>query len=350
MKLLKILVGIIVTFILLFIAGIVVLVTLINPNDFRDKITTVVHQETGRDLKIGNISWSFFPWLGIKVNNVALDSGADFNGQNFINIGEAGLRVEFLPIFRGKIKVGTLTLKNADIVLTKNKAGKTNWQDFLAVRSNKQQNSEISNQAAAKGAAITLVSISNVNVSNTNVSWYDAVTGQKIVAQNLNLYCKDIEVDPSAQDVSTQLSFQGNIGIGQFIANTIHISDIKTQINFAAGVLNLKPFLANFYGGKFSGNITINLKNKIPSIAVEESLTNLQLKPLLTDLAATSNLDGTADIGINITTSGIDSAAILKNLNGKANIKVVNGVLKGVDINAIVMKAESLIRQTHRHD
>ena len=235
MKLLKILIGTVITLVLLFVAGITVLVTLVNPNDFKSKITETVQQETGRDLEIGNISWSFFPWVGIKVNDVSFSNGADFKGQDFIKVGEAGLRVEFLPIFKGQVRVGALTLKNADIKLMKNKAGKTNWQDLTASKNSSAPVKQDS--SGATGSKSALISISSINISNANVSWNDAQAGEKLDIQDFNLHCKGIEIDPNAKELSNQLKLQGDVNIGQVAADKVRISDIKTHISFEQGVL-----------------------------------------------------------------------------------------------------------------
>ncbi len=62
-KLLYVLLGIIIVVVL----GIVALVTLVNPNQFKPVIAEQVKEQTGRDLVIsGDIGWRFFPTLGIE--------------------------------------------------------------------------------------------------------------------------------------------------------------------------------------------------------------------------------------------------------------------------------------------
>lgn len=343
MKLLKIFIGTIIALILLFIVGAIILVTLVDPNDFKSKITEVVHQKTGRDLEIGKISWSFFPWLGLKVNDVSFNNSADFKEQDFIKIGEIGLRTEFLAIFKGQIRIGTLILKNADIKLIKNQAGKTNWQDLTT-----PENSSAGkpNSSKIKNSKIALISISNINISNANISWDDAQTGQKVNLRGFNFYCQEIEFDPNVNELGNKLKLRGNLNIDQFTANKLYINNIKTDIGFEKGMLTLNPLRATFYDGKLDGNVTINLKDKFPSFALEQSLEGLKLEPLLKDLINVNNLSGIANININATTFGLDSKAILKNLNGQADINIVAGALKGVDINAIIAKAETLLQRT----
>lgn len=64
--------------VLLTIIGVVVYITLIfNPNDFKPEIVKVVKEQTGRELQINkDLSWSFFPTLGINIADVSFSNPA----------------------------------------------------------------------------------------------------------------------------------------------------------------------------------------------------------------------------------------------------------------------------------
>ncbi|MFA0373024.1 AsmA family protein, partial [Vibrio sp. 10N.222.54.F6] len=58
------------------IAALVLYITLIfDPNNFKPQIVEVVKEKTGRDLAINSdLSWTFFPSLGIKLGGVTLSN------------------------------------------------------------------------------------------------------------------------------------------------------------------------------------------------------------------------------------------------------------------------------------
>ena len=74
-KLLKILgIGTALTVALLVLTAIVATVV-IDPNDYREKITDLVKNETGRELLIkGDLSLSFFPWVGLSIGETSLSN------------------------------------------------------------------------------------------------------------------------------------------------------------------------------------------------------------------------------------------------------------------------------------
>ena len=64
--------------VLLVVGAIFTAAALFDPNDYRDQITKAAKDETGRDLKLGNIDLSLFPWLKVQVDDVSLSNAAGF--------------------------------------------------------------------------------------------------------------------------------------------------------------------------------------------------------------------------------------------------------------------------------
>lgn len=113
------------------IAGIVILFSILSPNDFRNDITQAVHKALGRELSIeGNISVSLFPWIGIKVNQIALANPQNFGKYPMIRIQEADISVKLLSLFHKKPETKVLVLKNPEIRLIRDQEGRNNWDDL----------------------------------------------------------------------------------------------------------------------------------------------------------------------------------------------------------------------------
>jgi len=82
-KLLKIVSGLV----LLIVVAAIVAPMVIDPNDYREQIQTVVKEKTGRDLAInGDLSLSVFPWIGIGINDVSLSNAVGFKAEPFAKI------------------------------------------------------------------------------------------------------------------------------------------------------------------------------------------------------------------------------------------------------------------------
>ncbi|WP_305814090.1 AsmA family protein [Photobacterium leiognathi] len=126
-KLLYVLLGIIIVVVL----GIVALMTLVNPNQFKPVIAEQVKEQTGRDLVIsGDIGWRFFPTLGLNVGETALKNPQGFAQPNLIQFKQAELSVAVLPLLSHKLDIGTVSLDGAHVFVQTLKDGRSNLDDL----------------------------------------------------------------------------------------------------------------------------------------------------------------------------------------------------------------------------
>jgi len=187
MKALKYLVVTVLTIVVLAILTLVGVALFVNPNHFKTQIANAVDKITGRQLTInGNIRWSFFPWLGLGVQDVSLSNASDFGQTPFATLGEVDVSVKFLPLLHGAIEVGTVKLTNLQINLVRQARGKTNWDDLLthtatgtmpvASQANiPAQGPTVNNQSVVQvKPKNTQFIINQVIINNAVIHWQDA--------------------------------------------------------------------------------------------------------------------------------------------------------------------------------
>ena len=95
-KLIAVILGIV---ILLVVGAIIIIPLVVDPNDYKDQITALVKDKTGRELQIeGDIQLSVFPWLGLELGAVRLSNAPDFGEEPFAAVREAAVRVKLRPL------------------------------------------------------------------------------------------------------------------------------------------------------------------------------------------------------------------------------------------------------------
>ena len=129
----KIFAWVIAAIIAAFAVAAIILTLFFEPNDFRQKIATAVHESTGRELQIdGEISVRLFPWLAVEVGHAVLGNAEGFGDESFAEFDRARLRVRLLPLLlRQEAKVGTAEIDGLRLHLQVNGDGRTNWDDLL---------------------------------------------------------------------------------------------------------------------------------------------------------------------------------------------------------------------------
>ena len=117
LTLFKWLAGLILTLAVLIVIAIVVIPQVVDPNDYRDKITELVKDKTGRDLRLdGDLSVSVFPWLGVRTQGLSLSQPAQIGGD-MLTVDTAQIRVKLLPLLSKKVEVDTVVLETPKVRL-----------------------------------------------------------------------------------------------------------------------------------------------------------------------------------------------------------------------------------------
>ena len=100
---------------------------LINPNDYRPNIEAAVMSATGRALKInGDVELGFGFSPTISIHNVDFANPPGFSRNSMVSIGTIEADVALLPLVFGKLSIGTLNLYDADVQLEVNSLGQSN--------------------------------------------------------------------------------------------------------------------------------------------------------------------------------------------------------------------------------
>lgn len=166
--------------ILLFVASIILVVNIVDPNAFKTQISDIVQKKTGREFAIhGHIGWSVFPWLGVKLEQIELGNAKGFGKQPFAKIKELDIRIKMIPLLFKQIEVGNLILKGLNLNLIQNPQGKTNWDDLTQPTEKPKAQKAKPTETAESAQLPTNFKISSIKIANSQITWYDQKSKQK---------------------------------------------------------------------------------------------------------------------------------------------------------------------------
>ena len=163
-----------------------------DPNDYRDNISLVVKETTGRELVIeGDLSLSIFPWIAVEIGRTRLGNAEGFGDEPFLSFDGASLSVRLMPlILSQEIAIGTASLDSLVVNLQVNRDGVSNWEDLSG--GDEPQGSEVveqmlEEQLSGLESEPVQLDISNVSVTNASVSYVDAQAGSSASITGLTL-------------------------------------------------------------------------------------------------------------------------------------------------------------------
>ncbi|WP_338669304.1 AsmA family protein [Pseudodesulfovibrio methanolicus] len=304
----------------LFIAACIVLVLVVNPNDYKAQISKAVQEQTGRELKFeGDISFNFFPWLGLKVGPMALGNAQGFAPAEMVRIRRAEASIRLLPLLSGDVAVGTVVLDGLTLNLAKNKQGVTNWDDLAKGGDSGSAAAETatgSEAPAAKSGQPKSLSVQGVEISNANIVYDDMQAGTKTSVNDLSLVIGEV-----GDKVRFPFELKFHLKLDKPEVDTRPVLTGFARFDQEAGSIEVDDMKLSVLNLEFSGLLFAKSKNDDTSFSAEIKLAQASVRELMKQLGMTppetsdpkvlENL--TADLKVN----GSDTEATLESLNLK---------------------------------
>ncbi|MBO1270210.1 AsmA family protein [Shewanella sp. 4t3-1-2LB] len=309
MKVLKWGVGVL----LLLVVGLVFYVTvLFDPNDFKPQIIAAVEKQTGRTMTIDReLSWTFFPSLGIEAGDITLSNPKDFAEKQMVAVNQIVANVALMPLLSKEIQVSELKLDGLQLNLETAKDGRNS---FDGLTGKTEAAAPISAGKSDTHSNITLagLNIGGISVTNAQVRILDRQQGteniftlssftlgklaleqyaplayqfsgempQMTVASKgegqLKISANLQQVD--LKDFSIKNTLKGaSIPNGEMQANltaNIHVDTAKQVLSLVLSKLDL----ADISG---SGDMTVAYGSKVPKVEAKLAFADIDLDKLL---------------------------------------------------------------------
>ncbi len=141
------------------------------------------------------------------------------------------------------------------------------------------------------------------------------------------------------------LAVQGKFRIQKLKVMNLHSSDVAVQVAADNGLITLGPNQARLYSGKYAGRTTLDVRGKTPMLAMDESVSGVELASMLKDAMQFDKFTGTANLSAKLTAQGLNALQIKKTLNGTASFAVQSGAIKGIDLKTMGDTIEAAKRE-----
>ena len=178
-KLIKWIGGLVLTLAIFIVLAIIILPRFVDPNDYRDEITELVRDKTGRELVLnGDLSLSVFPWLGIRTEELSISQPEEIGGS-MLQVQTAQLRVKAQPLLSKRIEIDTVILEQPELRFVTLANG-------INSLSGLSDDDEVVEEETDSSEALALV-IQGVEITDANLEWDDRQEQQRYQVSNLNL-------------------------------------------------------------------------------------------------------------------------------------------------------------------
>ncbi len=222
----------------LLLAGLLLLLLavawLVDPDDYREQIAERASTQLGREVALnGPMSMRFFPWLAIEINDVRVGNPADFaQAPDLARVGTATLSVRVLPLLRGQLETGMLTLSAAEFNLVTDHQGRSNLDGLLAAEEDSGDSSE---------PDLSSLSLGELRLDEVALNLIDLASNERTRVQ-----IDQFRLDPFTADQPAAFRLSGHIADGQAELVRLNQVDGELTVNRRADAISLRRLVAEF--------------------------------------------------------------------------------------------------------
>nr|VFK60664.1 MAG: AsmA protein [Candidatus Kentron sp. UNK]VFK69842.1 MAG: AsmA protein [Candidatus Kentron sp. UNK] len=279
--------------IVLFIAIAVIVPVYFHPNDYKEEIAAVVQEKTGRELKIeGDIALSFFPWLAIELGALELGNAPGFPEGEFARLERMEVGVKLLPLLRKDLEIRTVKVHGLELNLARDKDGRTNWADLVALRSkgaksNQKPETSAENKdpkqtegdALMPALPIAMLGVGGLDIQGAALRWSDAQNSQYYRLEEITIETGAIAPETLTEsvalrepiDIKASFDIEGNKPRvnGQITASARITADLAKRVFHLANL----AFTGKLNGESLpNGKLALNLDANIDADLAKQTM------------------------------------------------------------------------------
>lgn len=386
MKFIKWLLALMVTLILLVT---VYLTVFFDPNDFKPEIVDAVKKQTGRELVItDDLSWTFFPVIGINLGGVSLSNPEGFTPKAMLEVKKAVAEVALMPLFSQKIEIAELSLDGATINLVTRKNGTSSFDGLSGDNSPKTASPAAAESSS--NAKLNDINIGGISITNTQINMIDEANKQTQVFTLSSFTLGEFSLDKFAPiafefsatmpDMTISSEAKGELKLSrdfkQLVINGLKIDTVvegesipnkklETSVSLATQIAldkqQLSVDIAQLTAASITaaGKVGVNYGTKIPQINADFQVGDIDLDTLLPKTEATATAEQAPaanpqavepdlsalkllDVKLKLTVKSI-KVANLSTQNWLMDVGIKNGVLDLTKLNADLYQGQLLV-------
>lgn len=238
-RIIKYLLGVFVFCLLVLTIAASVFVLLIEPNDYKNQIASLLKAQIGRDVTLeGDIELSLFPLISVKTGRIIINNPSNFQEQPFLALNGSEIQIKLWPLLYKKIEIAGINLIDLTVNLQKKKQGLNNWEDFSVQNSVSPTNKA---DAYRNGeSTISLSTIGPINIRGGHVNWDNRLKGSHVELKKIQfnsgqvIIGKPFTINASFTIINTLIKSETNLKI----STSSNVDEKLENITFSNTHLN----------------------------------------------------------------------------------------------------------------
>lgn len=204
----------------LLVVLVLVVVLVVDPDDYREDISARASATLGREVQLqGPLSLRLFPWVALDIEDVTVGNPPGFeNVPALARVGKASAAVRLLPLLRGELEIGTVTLSDAHLAIVTDRRGDSNLAGLLA--------DEPARMDEHAPPDLSRLSLGRLQLNNVIIEMLDLASGQRTL-----IGLDRLDLEPFRAGQSVPFSLRGSVSDGETVL--IRAEEMDGQLRVA---------------------------------------------------------------------------------------------------------------------
>jgi AsmA protein len=141
-----------------------------------------------------------------------------------------------------------------------------------------------------------------------------------------------------------RLNANGELSLQKLKISDLTLQDMHLKFDAKNGLVTTQQSVKQFYQGSYSGDLSIDARNSEPALALNETISHVQIEPLLKDYKGEAKISGIVNASAQLQGQGKYTDLFKSSLNGQLNFQCKNGVIKGFNLQKIIDNVKALVK------
>jgi hypothetical protein len=166
--------------------------------------------------------------------------------------------------------------------------------------------------------------------------------GGIVTGDRIDLALDNIAVGGDGKaDLLRRISFSGTAGIGEFRADNLVITGLKSSVAGKDGVLDLNPVTMVLFGGQGSGSLRANFSDSVPRYQVRYSLSRFRIDEFFKTFSPKKVADGSMNLSATLSMRGKTANEMKRTADGEVSLRGEDLTITGLDFDRQFSRLEA---------
>lgn len=154
--------------------------------------------------------------------------------------------------------------------------------------------------------------------------------------------------EPFAFDGLKSINADLTLSSGALVWQKMQIGQTDFRLRIMDGILAADLQKLALYKGTGTGSLRLDATSATPSLSTSFRIKDVDTKSLLTAAAGFDRLSGIGALNFTLSANGKNQLEMIRTLNGKADLHISNGAIKGVNVASLVRGVFNIVRTAQK--